>query len=131
MTCTRRRSGRSCYSSLFCAVALATLLCAAAKPRVRVGDDLEDVVDDEESEEWREWGKRNMPKKIERAHAAVCLPAAALRLLTRSARPLPTRLAAPSEETLKGGFKQARLLPARVACLLGRADVLLRVRSCS
>jgi hypothetical protein len=49
-----------------------------------------------------------MPKKIQRAHAALRLPAAALRPLTRSARPLPLRFAAPSEETLKGGFKQAR-----------------------
>ncbi|KAK4418613.1 hypothetical protein Salat_2274100 [Sesamum alatum] len=32
----------------------------AAKPKVHIPDELDDVVDDEEDEDWREWGK---PKK--------------------------------------------------------------------
>ncbi|KAL3829678.1 hypothetical protein ACJIZ3_018480 [Penstemon smallii] len=30
----------------------------AAKPKIHVTDDLDDVVDDEEDEAWREWGKK-------------------------------------------------------------------------
>ena len=44
------------------------LLCApgvAAKPRTRVGGDLDAVPDSEEDDAWREWGKRPEPKKIE------------------------------------------------------------------
>ena len=47
---------------------LAALLCVAqvaAKPRVRVGSDLDGVPDSEEDDAWREWGKRREPKKIE------------------------------------------------------------------
>jgi hypothetical protein len=47
---------------------LAALLCAAgvaAKPRVRVGSDLDGVPDSEEDDAWREWGKRTEPRKIE------------------------------------------------------------------
>ena len=50
------------------------LLCAAraaAKPRVHVGDNLEDVLDSEEDADWQAWGKRTAPKKIEGA----CAPA--------------------------------------------------------
>jgi hypothetical protein len=47
---------------------LAALLCVAgvaAKPRVRVGSDLDGVPDSEEDDAWREWGKRTEPRKIE------------------------------------------------------------------
>ena len=49
---------------------LAALLCAAcvaAKPRVRVGSDLDGVPDSEEDDAWRDWGKRSEPRKIEGA----------------------------------------------------------------
>ena len=53
------------------ALLAALLLAAAAKPRVRIGADLDDVVDSEETDEWRAWGKRKEAKKIEgvRSHA--------------------------------------------------------------
>ena len=54
-------------ASAFRALVLAALLCAAgvaAKPRVRVGSDLEGVPDSEEDDAWREWGKRSEPPKI-------------------------------------------------------------------
>jgi hypothetical protein len=61
---------RLCSARAALCVLVVALLCApraSAKPRIRVGNDLDDVADDEESEEWKEWGKRKMPKKIEGA----------------------------------------------------------------
>ena len=63
---------------LWVGAALLLLLCApgaAAKPRTRVGGDLDSVQDSEEDDAWREWGKRAEPKKIEGAQwaaKAVC-----------------------------------------------------------
>ena len=57
-------------------VAALLLWCApgvVAKPRTRVGGDLDSVPDSEEDDSWREWGKRAEPKKIEGARQAACL----------------------------------------------------------
>ena len=44
-----------------------------AKPRTRVGGDLDAVPDSEEDDAWREWGKRPEPKKIEgKVKAVLC-----------------------------------------------------------
>ena len=59
---------RACRAPAVRLLALAALLCAAgvaAKPRVRVGSDLDGVTDSEEDDAWRKWGKRREPKKIE------------------------------------------------------------------
>lgn len=34
----------------------------ASKRRIHIDDDLDDVVDDEEDEAWREWGKKKQPE---------------------------------------------------------------------
>ncbi|KZV37422.1 hypothetical protein F511_01290 [Dorcoceras hygrometricum] len=34
----------------------------ASKRRIQIDDDLDDVVDDEEDEAWREWGKKKQPE---------------------------------------------------------------------
>ncbi|GMY23685.1 hypothetical protein FCV25MIE_18926 [Fagus crenata] len=34
---------------------------AAAKRRIHITDDLDDVVDDEEDEDWKQWGKKSTP----------------------------------------------------------------------
>lgn len=34
----------------------------ASKRRIHIDDDLDDVIDDEEDEAWREWGKKKQPK---------------------------------------------------------------------
>ena len=65
--CTARAAPARSLSVL-AALLLLPLLCAsgaAAKPRTRVGGDLDGVPDSEEDDSWREWGKRAEPKKIE------------------------------------------------------------------
>ena len=60
--------GRSAKGAAARALLLAALLCVAgvaAKPRVRVGSDLDGVPDSEEDDAWRDWGKRSEPRKIE------------------------------------------------------------------
>ena len=69
---TRRRMAWACVARrapaarlLLVAALLCAAACVAAKPRVRVGNDLDGVSDSEEDDAWRVWGKRREPKKIE------------------------------------------------------------------
>lgn len=80
----RARLTRRLTAAAAFALALLCATRAAAKPRVRLGSNLDDVPDSEEDDAWREWGKRSEPKKIEGACAChgVCARAA---LLTRCA----------------------------------------------
>ena len=65
-----RRRSRGTPARLLVLAALLSAACVAAKPRVRVGSDLDGVPDSEEDDAWREWGKRREPKKIEGAGPA-------------------------------------------------------------
>ncbi|CAA2935030.1 uncharacterized protein LOC111390040 [Olea europaea subsp. europaea] len=60
MSTTKMKPGSIC---LFLLLLIATQACTfyrfadSAKRRIHISDDLDDVVDDEEDEAWREWGK--------------------------------------------------------------------------
>ena len=118
---------RSCAAPaprLLVLAALLLLLCApgvAAKPRTRVGGDLDGVPDSEEDDAWREWGKCAEPKKIEGAGEGGCGLSAAVDALPPPAR---RAVAGGAEEgvqrgmfvsALKGGLRADARLPRAAA----------------
>ena len=46
---------------LVCILLLQCSLCAAQKPKIHLPNNLDDIVDNEEDEDWKQWGK---PKEI-------------------------------------------------------------------
>ena len=60
-------SERACMRRELLLVLLALLLLPSqvlAKPRARIPDALDDVLDDEESDDWRNWGQQKEAKQI-------------------------------------------------------------------
>jgi hypothetical protein len=115
MTCASRRL---CSARAALCVLLVALLCAprvAAKPRIRVGDDLDDVADDEEPEEWREWGKHKEPKKIQGA-CALHAPRSGARCDSAVQPDARRRCVPPPRRAQPGGYEARLQACARLSC---------------